>query len=169
MPKAPTDVVQRIQKLRETIDHHRYLTHVLDREEMPEAALDSLKHELVELERRYPELIAPDSPTRRVAGKPLPEFRKVRHKMTQWSFNDAFSQGEMREFDARVKRVLSSVKGQGAKVNSSVAPSYTVEHKIDGLKVVLEYEQGYLKTAATRGDGVTGEDVTENVRTIPSE
>ena len=164
----PKEIQERLKKLRETIDHHRYLTHVLDREEMPEAALDSLKHELVELERRYPELITPDSPTQRVAGKPLPEFRKVRHKVTQWSFNDAFSQGEMREFDARVKRMLSSVKGQGSKVNSSVAPSYTVEHKIDGLKVVLEYEQGYLKTAATRGDGVTGEDVTENVRTIQS-
>jgi DNA ligase (NAD+) len=91
----------------------------------------------------------------------LPEFTKVVHKVPQWSFNDAFSPDEMREFDARVKRFL-------AQANISQSPTYTVEHKIDGLKVVLEYKNGYLKTAATRGDGKIGEDVTENVRTIES-
>jgi len=158
--KTPKEIKDRLLKLRETIEHHRYLYHVLDRQEMPEAALDSLKHELMELERQYPETVTPDSPTQRVAGKPLPEFRKVRHKVAQWSFNDAFSPAEMRDFDARVKRMLRA-HGKGE-------PTYVVEHKIDGLKVVLEYERGYLKSAATRGDGVTGEDVTENVKTIES-
>ena len=158
----PKKIPNRIAKLRETINHHRYLYHVLDKQEMSEAALDSLKHELAEIEKEYPELITPDSPTQRVAGKPLPEFKKVKHKVPQWSFNDAFSPDEMLEFDARVKRMLRSESGK------DINPSYTVEHKIDGLKIVLEYEQGVLKTAATRGDGVTGEDVTENVKTIES-
>src|SRR3989344_4411793 len=167
--KVPTEVRKRHEKLRETIDHHRYLYHVLDRQEISEAALDSLKHELVELEKEYPELITPDSPSQRMGGKPLPEFIKVPHKVPQWSFNDAFSEEEMRDFDARVKRFLVTraplTEAKGAFV---AQPTYTLEHKIDGLKVVLEYEKGILKTAATRGDGVVGEDVTHNVRTIES-
>lgn len=160
--KAPQEVIERLNKLKATIEHHRYAYHVLDKQDISESALDSLKHELVEIEQRYPELITPDSPSQRVAGKPLPEFKKIRHKVPQWSFNDAFSPEEMREFDARVRRFL---------VQAGVSdphPTYTCEHKIDGLKVVLEYENGLLKTAATRGDGTTGEDVTENVKTIYS-
>ncbi|MEK7646085.1 MAG: NAD-dependent DNA ligase LigA [Patescibacteria group bacterium] len=160
--KAPQDVVERLNKLKETIEHHRYAYHVLDKQDISEGALDSLKHELVEIETQYPELVTPDSPSQRVAGKPLPEFKKIRHKVPQWSFNDAFSPEEMHEFDARVRRFL---------VQAGVSdphPTYTCEHKIDGLKVVLEYENGLLKTAATRGDGTTGEDVTENVKTIYS-
>ena len=155
------EIIERIRKLRETIEHHRYLYHVLDRQEMSEAALDSLKHELVELEGQYPELVTPDSPSKRVAGSPLPEFTKVPHKVPQWSFNDAFSPEEMREFDTRVRKFL-------AKEGKPAAPTYVVEHKIDGLKVVLEYEKGLLVRAATRGDGTVGEDVTHNVRTIES-
>ncbi len=162
MSKPPQDVVDRLTKLRKTIEHHRYVYHVLDRQEISEAALDSLKHELSELEREYPELITPDSPSQRISGKPLPEFQKVRHKVPQWSFNDAFTEEEMREFDARVKRFLAT------RLSPVKAPTYTVEHKIDGLKIVLEYEKGLLKTAATRGDGIVGEDVTENVKTILS-
>ncbi len=208
---ASKEIKDRLEKLRETIDHHRYLYHVLDRPEISEEALDSLKHELAVLEGDYPELITPDSPSQRVAGKPLPEFVKVKHTVPQWSFNDAFSEEEMREFDARVRKMLSpliplrkgggsggllkrtrdnppakdgsapfvkgdsartgvvsSVKGQRSKVNGSPIPTYTCEHKIDGLKIVLTYEKGLLKTAATRGDGVVGEDVTRNVRTIES-
>jgi DNA ligase (NAD+) len=160
--KAPKEIKERVLKLRETIEHHRYLYHVLDREEISAPALDSLKHELVELETKYPELVTPDSPTQRVAGAPLPEFKKVPHKVTQWSFNDAFTPEDMREFDARVKRFL--IDGGVSNPN----PTYTVEHKIDGLKIVLEYVDGVLTTAATRGDGKVGEDVTENVRTIES-
>ncbi|PIQ68935.1 MAG: DNA ligase (NAD(+)) LigA [Candidatus Taylorbacteria bacterium CG11_big_fil_rev_8_21_14_0_20_46_11] len=160
--KIPGEIKDRLEKLRETIEHHRYLYHVLDEQEISEMALDSLKHELFLLEREYPELVTPDSPTQRVAGKPLPEFKKVKHKVPQWSFNDAFSPDEMHEFDARVKRMLRAEAGRDS------IPTYTVEHKIDGLKIVLEYDKGVLKTAATRGDGTVGEDVTENVKTIES-
>ncbi|MES2216748.1 MAG: NAD-dependent DNA ligase LigA [Patescibacteria group bacterium] len=161
-PKPTRDVIERLHKLKETIELHRYNYHVLDKQEISEEALDSLKHELVEIETKYPELITPDSPSQRVAGKPLPEFKKVRHTVPQWSFNDAFSPEEMREFDARVKRFMI----QGG--ISDPRPTYVNEHKIDGLKVVMEYEDGKLIRAATRGDGTVGEDVTENVRTIQS-
>lgn len=160
--KASKETIERLNKLRETIEHHRYSYHVLDRQDISAEALDSLKHELVEIETQYPELITPDSPSQRVAGKPLPEFKKVRHKVPQWSYNDAFSAEEMNEFDARVRRFLVQ-----AGVNNP-KPTYVCEHKIDGLKIVLEYENGVLKTAATRGDGTIGEDVTENVKTIDS-
>src|SRR5581483_2367619 len=115
-----------------------------------------LEQELAGLEEKYPELVTPDSPTQRVGGV-LGVFKKVRHAAPQWSFNDAFTPEDMREFDARVKRALGS--GQ---------VEYICELKIDGLKVVLAYEKGRLVTAATRGDGVVGEDVTHNVRTINS-
>lgn len=160
--KIPKEIRDRVAKLRETIEHHRYLYHVLDRQEISEAALDSLKDELVKLEAEFPELITPDSPTQRVAGEPLPEFTKVPHKVPQWSFNDAFTEEDIRDFDARTKRFLA---GAGIKQEHI---EYVAELKIDGLKVVLEYAQGRLKTAATRGDGKVGEDVTRNVRTIDS-
>jgi len=159
---ASTKIKDRLRKLRETIDHHRYLYHVLDVPEISEEALDSLKHELVKLEQEHPELITPDSPSQRVAGEPLPEFVKVTHTVPQWSFNDAFSEGEMREFDARVRKMLKSETGRDETL------TYACEHKIDGLKIVLTYEKGLLRTAATRGDGVVGEDVTHNVKTIES-
>ncbi|MDO8594701.1 MAG: NAD-dependent DNA ligase LigA [bacterium] len=163
-PQIPKETRERLSKLKETIDHHRYLYHVLDKPEISEAALDSLKHELVQFEKEYPELVTPDSPSQRIGGKPLPEFVKVRHTVPQWSFNDAFSEEDMREFDTRVKKFLLR-----SNLNSiDKSPTYVVEHKIDGLKIVLEYERGLLKTAATRGDGKVGEDVTENVKTIES-
>jgi NAD-dependent DNA ligase len=98
MKKAPKEVIERLEKLREAIEKYRYEYHVLDKASISEEALDSLKHELVQIETEYPELITPDSPSQRVAGKPLPEFTKVVHKVPQWSFNDAFSPDEMREF-----------------------------------------------------------------------
>ncbi|MEA2715547.1 MAG: ligase [Candidatus Parcubacteria bacterium] len=160
--KAPKAVIARLEKLKTAIEHHRFNYHVLNKEEISAEALDSLKHELVEIEERYPELITPDSPSQRVGGKPLPEFKKVKHAVPQWSFNDAFSPDEIREFDERVKRFLA----QGGVAEPK--PTYTCEHKIDGLKIVLTYEKGMLTQAATRGDGTVGEDVTENVRTIES-
>lgn len=165
MKRPPADVIERIAKLKAAIERHRYAYHVLDTQEISAEALDSLKHELVQIEREYPELVTSDSPTQRVAGKPLPEFSKVRHEVAQWSFNDAFSPEEMAEFDARVKKFLSQA---GVPVPPKSAVAYTVEHKIDGLKIVLTYEKGVLVRAATRGDGTIGEDVTENVRTIES-
>ena len=151
---------ERILALRKIIEHYRHSYHVLDKELISEAALDSLKEELRTLEEKYPELITKDSPTQRVAGQPLPAFEKVTHKVPQWSFNDAFTEQDMIDFDARVKRFL---KEGGVEAKS---PTYTVEHKIDGLKIVLEYVEGKLVTASTRGDGKVGENVTENVRTI---
>src|SRR3989344_2874379 len=137
----PKDVRERYQKLKSTINHHRVLYHVYDKEEISQAALDSLKHELAELEAAHPSLVTPDSPSQRVAGKPLPGFKKVQHKVAQWSFNDCFSPEEAREFDARVKRGLKS------EIPEAV-PTYACELKIDGLKIVFEYEKGILKTAA---------------------
>lgn len=159
---VPEKVVSRVEKLREAIDRYRYLYHVENKEEISPEALDSLKDELVKLEKEYPSLITPDSPTQRVAGAALPEFQKVTHRVTQWSFNDAFSEEDMKDFDARVHRMLKASLGK------DVTLSYTCELKIDGLKVVLEYKKGLLVTAATRGNGVVGEDVTMNVRTIES-
>ncbi len=155
-------VRKRYEQLKTTIDHHRYLYHVLDREEISQAALDSLKRELSEIEERFPSLKTADSPNMRVAGAPLPQFQKVRHAIPQWSFNDAFTEADIREFDARVRRFLKNHSGRDENL------SYTTELKIDGLKIVLSYEEGLLKTAATRGNGVVGEDVTANVRTIES-
>ncbi|OHA18052.1 MAG: hypothetical protein A2836_03630 [Candidatus Taylorbacteria bacterium RIFCSPHIGHO2_01_FULL_45_63] len=162
MEIATKEIQERVEKLRATIEHHRYDYHVLNREEISAEALDSLKDELVKLETEYPELVTPDSPTQRVAGEPLPEFVKVPHKVPQWSFNDAFTEEDIRNFDARTRRFLA---GAGIKKD---AIEYVAELKIDGLKVVLEYVKGKLKTAATRGNGKIGEDVTHNVRTIDS-
>ncbi len=155
----PADITERYRKLKETINRYRAAYHVYDREEVPESARDSLMRELAELEQQYPQLITPDSPTQRIAGAPLPQFRKVRHKVPQWSFNDAFTPEDIHEWDARVRRLLKDRFGD-------VQPTYDCELKSDGLKIVLEYEQGMLAVAATRGDGVVGEDVTHNVRTI---
>ncbi|MCK5096207.1 MAG: NAD-dependent DNA ligase LigA [Candidatus Pacebacteria bacterium] len=167
MQKDLKVATERVKKLRATINHHRYLYHVLDRQEISDEALDSLKHELFLIEERYPELVTPDSPTQRVAGNPLPEFKKIAHEIRQWSFNDAFSEDEIREFDARIKRMLGKVLGSSVpKLN--IKPTYTCELKIDGLKIVFTYEKGFLKTAATRGNGKVGEDVTMNIRTIES-
>lgn len=153
---------QRIEKLIGEITKHRTLVHVYDRQEISEAALDSLKHELTELERTYPDLIRSDSPTQRVAGKALGQFRKVPHVVRQWSFNDSFSQEEIIEFDERVERFLKN------SVLAAMPRAYVCELKIDGLHIVLTYERGLLVTAATRGDGRIGEDVTHTVRTIAS-
>jgi len=156
--KVNEDILERLNKLKKTINYHRYLYHVLDKQEISEEALDSLKNELYKIEQEYPELITLDSPTQRVAGEPLKEFKKIVHKIPQWSFNDAFTEEDIFDFDARVKRFL----GENKKV------IYTCELKIDGLKVVLEYKNGILKTAATRGNGKVGEDVTTNIKTIES-
>jgi len=160
------DIKIRVKKLKETINHHRYLYHVLDKQEISDAALDSLKHELAELEKQYPQFSSPDSPTQRIGGKPLDKFTKVVHKVRQWSFGDAFTEEEIREFDERVKRMLAKAVLSTSNVDSTA--EYVCELKIDGFKIVLTYENGVLKTAATRGDGVTGEDVTQNIKTVES-
>ena len=161
MAAVPKEVKERYEKLKTAVNRYRRAYHVYDKEEISSEALDSLKHELSELEAAHPSLISPDSPSQRVAGKPLPGFKKVRHKVAQWSFNDAFTPEDIRAFDERVKRFLRASHGE-------VAPTYVCELKIDGLKVILEYQKGILATAATRGDGAVGEDVTQNIKTIES-
>ncbi len=155
-------VEKRVEKLKKVINHHRYLYHVLNKQEISDEALDSLKHELHSLEQKFPKLITPDSPTQRVAGLPLPEFTKVLHKVKQWSFNDVFSEEGIRDFDERIKKDLLK------KLNYQGDVYYVAELKIDGFKIILSYENGLLKGAATRGDGDVGEDVTQNVKTIES-
>lgn len=150
----------RLEKLRASIEKYRYHYHVLNESLISEEALDSLKYELVDLEKQFPDLITSDSPSQRVAGAPLPGFKKIKHTVAQWSFNDAFSEEDMRDFDVRMKKMLAEKYGR------SINPTYTAELKIDGLKIVFTYKNGKLITGATRGDGVTGEDVTENVKTI---
>ncbi len=152
-----TEAAGRIKKLRQEINYHRYLYHVLDKAEITEAALDSLKHELWQLEQIYPDLITPDSPTQRVGGQPLPNFKKVKHASPILSIEDAFALSEISDWEERNRKLLGEpVKG------------YYGELKMDGLAMVLTYEDGLLIRGVTRGDGLVGEDVTSNLKTIES-
>lgn len=147
---------KRIEKLRKVIRRYRYAYHVLDKSLIPDDALDSLKKELFDLEQQFPDLITPDSPTQRVAGKPLKFFKKVHHKVPMISLNDAFSEQDMKDWYKRVKEILPSQ----AKIE------FYCEHKFDGLAISLQYEKGILTVASTRGNGIEGEDVTQNIKTI---
>jgi len=146
----------RIEKLKKEINHHRYLYHVLDKQEISDAALDSLKRELFGLENRFPDLITKDSPTQRVSGKAMDKFEKVAHKTRMVSLNDAFSFAEIKEWEKRNFKLLSD----------NTRFDYFVELKMDGLAMSLIYKKGKLEKGVTRGDGVIGEDVTSNIRTI---
>lgn len=147
---------KRIKKLKEEIQHHRYLYHVKDTIEISDAALDSLKKELADLEIKYPEFITQDSPTQRVGGEALDKFQKVEHSRPVLSLFDAFSFDDLVEWEKRNKKL----HGGDPKYQ------YYVELKIDGLAVILRYEKGLLVRAATRGNGKVGEDVTQNVKTV---
>lgn len=147
---------KRIIKLRELINDYRYHYHVLDESIMSEAAADSLKHELTLLEEQYPDLITPDSPTQRVAGKPLDKFTKVKHDKRMISLADVFSEEEIRDWIARNEKLISGGK---------IAEFFT-DIKMDGLACSLKYRDGVFYQAVTRGDGLVGEDVTLNVKTI---
>ncbi len=149
------DAKNRIEKLRAAIDEYRYAYHVLDRTTISDAALDSLKHELYKLEQEFPDLITQDSPTQRVGGTPLDKFDKVTHARPMLSMEDVFTLPEFGEWLDRIKRLSS-------------AESFFLMPKIDGLAVSIIYVDGLLSSAATRGDGKVGEDVTLNVRTIES-
>jgi len=154
---------QRIGKLREEINHHRYLYHVLDKQEISDAALDSLKHELAELERQYPEFITLDSPTQRVGGDPLKKFVKVRHPQPMLSIEDVFDFSELEDWEDYMKDYLSK---QLPGSDPGRRFEYFCERKIDGVDIVLTYKKGILTNGATRGNGLIGEDVTQNVKTI---
>ncbi len=155
MDKA--EAKKRIAKLKAELDHHRYLYHVLDKPEISDAAWDSLKNELAGLEAQFPGLVTPDSPTQRVGGKPLDKFVKVAHSSPMMSLFDAFSEEDVRDWEKRIRKITP-----GAKFD------YYCELKMDGLAIALRYERGSLVLGATRGDGRTGEDVTQNIRTITS-
>ena len=146
---------QRIVKLRDLINDYRYHYHVLDESIMSEAAADSLKHELSQLEEQFPELITPDSPTQRVAGKALSKFAKVQHQTRMISLQDVFDRAEVAAWIQRMK-----------KVRQDITEEFLCDIKMDGLACALIYEDGVLTRAVTRGDGLVGEDVTMNVRTI---
>jgi DNA ligase (NAD+) len=154
---SKSEAKERIAKLKTEINHHRYLYHVLDKQEISDAALDSLKHELWKIEQAWPDLITPDSPTQRVAGKPLAGFNKFKHPKPILSIEDAFSLIEIKDWQERNEKLL------GEKING-----YFGELKMDGLAMVLTYERGLLIKAATRGNGLIGEEVTSNIRTIES-
>ncbi|MDD3151072.1 MAG: hypothetical protein PHV68_09625, partial [Candidatus Gastranaerophilales bacterium] len=148
-------IKKKIAKLRDEINHHRYLYHVLDRTEISDAALDSLKNELEKLERQYPEFITPDSPTQRIGGAPLEKFNKVKHSAPMMSIFDAFSPLDMQDWEKRLEKIMP-----GQRLD------YYAELKMDGLAVALIYEKGRFVLGATRGDGEIGEDVTQNLKTI---
>jgi DNA ligase (NAD+) len=157
----PSEEIQaHAQTLRESITAYRKAFHAGKEIPISDEALDSLKHELKLLEDAYPSLITPDSPTQTVVGTLAPGLTKVTHAVPQWSLDDAFTEDEVRRFDERVRKVL--VK----ELNHEVSPLYSAELKIDGLHIVLTYVRGQLVTAATRGDGRVGEDVTHTVSTI---
>ncbi|MCK4427622.1 MAG: NAD-dependent DNA ligase LigA, partial [candidate division Zixibacteria bacterium] len=157
MPKPDKKIIQRVKELREQINHHNYLYYVLDSPAISDSEYDRLFDELLELEEKYPQLVTPDSPTQRVGATPLEEFRTVRHSLPMLSLNKATSEAEFLDFH---RRVLELSGADEKKIK------YTVEPKFDGLAVELVYENGILTIGATRGDGVVGEDVTLNLRTI---
>lgn len=147
---------ERIEKLKKEINHYRYLCHVLNKQEISDAALDSLKHELTLLERQFPQFITPDSPTQRVGGKPLDKFEKYTHSQPMLSLNDVFSGEELQDWEQRILKLLPP----------RAVLDYYAEVKMDGLAIALVYENGLFKVGATRGDGKIGENVTENLKTV---
>lgn len=152
------DAATRARDLREQIDYHNYRYYVLDSPVVSDAEYDRLFRELQELEATHPELIAPDSPTQRIGAAPSAAFGEVRHTVPMTSIDNAFEETDLREWDRRVHHGLQSDGPIG----------YTAEPKFDGVSVSLRYERGLLVRGGTRGDGVTGEDITPNVRTIGS-
>ncbi len=159
---VPKEVGDRLVKLKKSLERHRYLYHTLDKPEISDEAYDSLIRELESIETEYPDLKTSDSPTERVGGEPLKEFTKVKHAVPQWSFDDVFDFNELKKWEEKVQNFMRKAGVEGEKLE------YCCELKFDGLKVVLTYENGVLVQAATRGDGVVGEDVTVNVKTIYS-
>jgi DNA ligase (NAD+) len=147
---------ERISHLRETINKYRYEYHVLDRSSISEAALDSLKKELFDLEQQFPELTTADSPTQRIGGEPLKEFQKVKHETRMLSLNDAFSEQDMYDWLGRLNKYLGNQPNH----------VFFCDLKMDGLAVELKYLDGILTEGSTRGDGLIGEDITQNLRTI---
>ncbi len=157
------EVRLRVENLRTQINDLRYRYHVLNDPEVTDTMYEGLMAELKQWEQDYPELITLDSPTQRVAGTALEKFNKITHAVPQWSFNDAFSEEDIRDWEERILKILEKELG-----SRPADISYVCELKIDGLHIVLTYEKGLLVSAATRGNGEVGENVTQNIRTIQS-
>ncbi|MFH0857728.1 MAG: NAD-dependent DNA ligase LigA [Candidatus Magasanikbacteria bacterium] len=154
---------ERVERLHKQIDDLRYRYHVQNDPEVTDKMYEGLMDELKKIEKEYPEYITKDSPTQRVAGKPLEKFVKIVHEIPQWSFDDAFNREDLDQWEERNHKMLAKELGSVPK-----DLTYAVELKIDGLHIVLTYENGELLHAATRGDGKIGEDVTQNIRTFQS-
>ena len=154
----PDSIAKQIKKLREEIQQHNYLYYVMDEPTLPDVEYDKLMRALQDLENAHPELITPDSPTQRVGAKPLEAFLPAAHAVLMLSLGNVFSSAELEVFETRLKDRLKR----------DISIDYTAELKLDGVAVSLIYEYGMLVRAATRGDGMTGEDITENIRTIKS-
>lgn len=148
-------VQEKVAQLREELRRHEYLYYVLDKPEISDLEFDALMRELQAIEAAHPELVTPDSPTQRVGGKPREGFVKVRHSSAMLSLDNALDEGELRDFDRRVRDLLAGE-----------AYRYVAEAKLDGLSMAARFEDGRFHLAITRGDGVEGEDVTDNARTI---
>jgi DNA ligase (NAD+) len=153
---ATEAIKKRVEKLREEIEYHNYRYYILDQPEISDALYDRLMRELEKLEEQYPELRSPNSPTQRVGAPPLEAFEIVRHTIPMLSLANAFEEGEARDFDKRVKKFLGT----------SEEIEYVAEPKLDGLAVELVYEKGQFVVGSTRGDGINGENITQNLRTI---
>ncbi len=151
------------KKLVDIIREHQYKYHVLDQPEVSDEVYDSLFSDLVSLETEFPSLKEVASPTERVGGDPLDSFEKVHHKVRQWSYDNVFTEQELLRWEEKIMRFLKKNTGL-----SVFAREYVCEHKVDGLKVVLTYKKGVFVEGATRGNGVVGENVTQNLKTIGS-
>jgi DNA ligase (NAD+) len=152
----PQDVLARVKELREQLNYHNYRYYVLDDPVISDAEFDRLLKELMQLEEQYPELVTPDSPSQRVGAAPLNKFETVRHRQPMISLENAFSEAEAREFDERLKRFL----------RTDADFQYVMEPKMDGTAIELVYEKGRFTVGSTRGDGLRGENVTQNLKTI---
>ncbi len=157
-------IKKRIDKLRREIDRHRYFYYVKDDPKIEDSIYDSLFAELDELEKENPEFLSVTSPTQRVGDKPLTKFEKVIHKVKQWSFDDIFDFDQLKNWQEKIWRMVE----KSSLAESEKKIEYCCEVKIDGLKIILEYEKGALVCGATRGDGSVGENVTSNIKTINS-
>jgi DNA ligase (NAD+) len=157
MRQIDPKIIERVEELRRQIREHDYRYYVLAEPIISDFEYDMLMRELIELERQYPELVTPDSPTQRVGGAPTKEFPTVTHPVPMLSLNNAFTIEEIRDFDRRVAELLEGEKYR-----------YVAELKFDGVAVRLKYENGILVLGATRGDGVQGDDITNNIKTIRS-
>jgi DNA ligase (NAD+) len=154
------DMKKRAEELRRLIHHHDYLYYVLGKPEISDYEYDKLMSELRQIEEKNPELITPDSPTQRVGGEPIEGFTQVRHSIPMLSLDNTYNDDEFKEFDSRLKRFL------GLSQNEDV--EYVCEHKMDGVATSLLYRDGHLVLVASRGDGITGDDITQNMKTIRS-